>query len=389
MNLVDVAILLLIVAAVGHGVTQGAALQVLSFGGLWAGLLIGAVAAPFVSGRFTDPFGRAFATLFCFFGVAVIGGVAGRTIGVQVWSVIQRAKLGAADSILGAAIAIVATLLAVWLLSLVLAAGPTRPIAAAMHESRIVNELSERLPPQPQVFSRLRRLMDTSRFPQVFEGLEPPPAEPVDLPDDPVVQQAVAAARASTVRVFGPGCGGIQTGSGFVAAPGHVVTNAHVVAGLDRITVEERGGRRLSTTPVLFDPELDVAVLRVSGLAGPPLQLAGAQVERGTGGATLGHPGGGPFDARAAAVLRTFVATGRDIYGRNITRREVYQLQGQIREGNSGGPFVRPDGVVVGVVFAASTTDPNVGYALTSPQVVQRVDQARGAGATGTGPCAA
>jgi len=286
-------------------------------------------------------------------------------------------------------VAVGATLFAVWLFAILLAAGPTRQVAAAIHDSTIVRALIDRLPPAPTVFTRLRDLIDTSPFPQVFANLEPIPAAPVDLPDDPAVQAAVAAAGAATVRITGLGCGGVQSGSGFVIGDGLVLTNAHVVAGIDRPSVEDRDGRH-PATPVLFDPDLDVAVLRTRGLAAGPLPVLPDAVPRGTGGAVIGYPGGGAFDAGAGAVLRRFEAVGRDIYGRNLTRRDVYQLQAQVRQGNSGGPFVRPDGTVLGVIFAASTSDQNVGYALTAPQVLPTIQAASGrTSEVDTGPCAA
>lgn len=386
MNLVDVAIVLLIALAAAHGVTQGAAVQVLSFGGFWAGLGLGAVLGPFFAGAFGTSFGKAFASLFIVFGLAVLGGTIGRVLGGHAWAGLRRLKLGPADAILGALVAVGATLIAVWLFAILLS-GTTRQISAAIHQSAIVRGLEERLPPAPTVFTRLQTLIDTSGFPRVFSGLEPVPAEPVSIPGDPVVRAAVENAGTSTVRIVGLGCGGVQTGSGWVAGPGLVVTNAHVVAGIDRPSVEDANGRH-PATPVLFDPDLDVAVLRTDGLAGAPLPFLRDTVDRGTGGAILGFPGGGEFSSGPAAVLRQFQAVGRDIYGRNLTRRDVYQLQADVRQGNSGGPFTRQNGEVLGVVFAASTTEGNVGYALTSLQVTPSIEEASGRqGPVDTGPC--
>jgi S1-C subfamily serine protease len=183
------------------------------------------------------------------------------------------------------------------------------------------------------------------------------------------------------------GCGGVQTGSGFIVSSGLVLTNAHVVAGISNPEVEDARGSH-SSMPVLFDPQTDVALLRTSGLAGSVLPLAGGEAQRGQGGAVLGYPGGGRFNAGAAAVLRRFSAIGRDIYGRALTRRDIYQLQATIKQGNSGGPFVRRDGTVLGVVFAASTSEPNVGYALTSKEVLPKVRQGeRSSSRASTGSC--
>jgi len=386
-SLVDIAIVILVVVVAAHGVSQGAALQVLSFGGFWAGLALGAVISPAVSGLASGPFATSFLSLFTFFGVAVVGGAIGRYLGTHAWRGLQRLKLGPADAAMGAVVAAGAVLLAIWLFALLLSVGPTRQVATAIHESAIVRWLEDRLPPAPTVFSRVQALIDTTGFPRVFAGLEPTPTAPVETPSDPDVRAAQEAAFISTVKIVGLGCGGVQTGSGFVAGDGLVVTNAHVVAGIDRPSVEDSAGRH-DAVVVLFDPDLDVAVLRTSGLAGPTLPIEDNTVERGAGAAVLGFPGGGDFRARAAAVLRRFEAVGRDIYGRDLTRRDVYQLQAQVRRGNSGGPFVESSGRVLGVVFAASSNDSDIGYALTSAQVMPSIRSASArTQAVGTGPC--
>ncbi|MEX2394937.1 MAG: MarP family serine protease [Actinomycetota bacterium] len=386
MNLVDVAIIVILGLASAHGVTQGAALQVLSFGGFWIGLLLGAWLAPLTSKIVDSDVAGVFISLITFLGMALVGGAVGRYVGTHAWGALRRLKLGAFDQALGAVVAVVAALGAVWLIAIMLSAGPTQTVSQQMNRSKIVRLLVERLPPAPAVFSRLQQFISVTPFPRVFEGLEPIPSEPIDVPGNAVVQAAVNRAQRSTVMIRGIGCGGIQTGSGFVAAEGLVVTNAHVVAGIANPEVRDANGTHLSE-PVLFDSKLDVAVLRTTGLAGPVLPLAKSEVSRGTGGAVLGYPGGGPFDAKSAAVLRKFAAVGRDIYGRDLTRRDVYQLQSQIKQGNSGGPFVTEGGTVLGVVFAASTTDGNVGYALTSLEVSPRLAQAQSANRVGTGPC--
>lgn len=386
MNLVDIGIILLLGLAAAHGVTQGAALQVFSFGGFWIGLLLGAALAPVFANMTGSTFGSAFVSLIVFFGFALVGGAAGRYIGTHAWRTLQRLKLGVADAAGGAVVAVIAALAAVWLIAILLTAGPTKNVSRAINRSVIVRALVERLPPVPSVFSRVQQFISVTPFARVFEGIEPIPSAPIEVPGNAAVQAAVNRAQASTVRIVGVGCGGVQTGSGFVAGNGLVVTNAHVVAGISNPQVEDSGDSHRAQT-VLFDPETDIAVLRTTGLVGRPLALAGADVPRGQGGAVLGYPRGGRFTARPGAVLRRFSATGRDIYGRNLTRRDVFQLQATIKQGNSGGPFVRSDGVVLGVIFAASTTEGNVGYALTSVEVAPKVRQAQTSGPVGTGPC--
>ena len=191
------------------------------------------------------------------------------------------------------------------------------------------------------------------------------------------------------VRVVVPACGGTQLGSGWIAGPSTVVTNAHVVSGGDTVTLQDPEGDH-SGTVVVFDAKTDVAVIHVEGLDGPPLDLATAEQPRGTKGATLGYPGtrDGSMVPKPAAVQAQYAATGKDIYGRADARREVYELRARVRQGDSGGPFVLANGDVAGVVFAASTTDGDIGYALTAAEVQDEIDQgANKTSAVGTGRC--
>ena len=187
----------------------------------------------------------------------------------------------------------------------------------------------------------------------------------------------MAADAPSTVKIEGSGCGVIQEGSGFVVAPGLVVTNAHVVAGISRPIVIDQYGDHPATA-ALYDSRLDIAVLRVPGLRDQPASLleGSALVGSGSAAAVLGYPEGGPFKAVPAGVADAFEATGLDIYGNATVTREIYELDAVIQPGNSGGPLIASgdkaagirDGTVIGVVFARSTTDTSVGYAWRCPQ---------------------
>jgi S1-C subfamily serine protease len=388
-NLVDLLIIVLLVAAIARGLLKGAARQIVPFGAVLLGLVAGAALAPSASRLVSSPSGKAIASLVLFFAVAFIFGSVGELLGGRLAGVLRKWRLGTVDALLGSGVAIVSTLLTVWLLSGVFARVPSNPLSGAIHESKIVRGLDDTLPPIPSVFSRIGRLLNQAGFPDVFAGLEPAPAAPVALPDDPTLRAAVQAAGVSTVRIVGDGCGGILTGSGFVAGPGIVVTNAHVIAGIDRPFVEDRSGRHRAT-PVFFDSDIDLAVLSTTGLAGDALAVNRALADRGTQGAVLGFPGGGAFRASGAAVLQSFDALGRDIYGRKLVRRNVYQLRADVRPGNSGGPFLRSNGEVVGVVFSASATEEGIGYALTGREVGPRLDRAAGSRQeVDTGPCAA
>jgi S1-C subfamily serine protease len=259
-------------------------------------------------------------------------------------------------------------------------------LASGIQNSRVLQALDRVLPPAPDVLARVERAIGVGNFPRVFTGLEPSPAPPVTGPNAAAVNAAAAAGRAATVRIEGLGCGGLLEGSGFVAGPGLVATNAHVVAGVDNPAVVDASGAHRAVV-VLFDPKLDFAVLRTSGLSATPLHLASGIDSRGTVGAVLGYPGGGNFTVSPAAILGEQPALGRDIYDSGLIRRDIYSLQSVVRPGNSGGPLITPSGSVIGVVFAMSTTDNNLGYALTSAEVIPDLTHAATAGPVSTGPC--
>jgi S1-C subfamily serine protease len=387
MNVVDIVLLVVVAIAAIQGLRLGATLLVLTLGGFLIGLWVGARLASVTATWVHTSTARTVVALATMVGVAMLVSLLGRIIGARLFRRVHRSKLGAVDSGLGVAVAVVASLLAVWLIASTLANSSYVQLNAAISSSAIMRSLDTVLPAPPSVFSRVQAFLTSEGFPSVFAQLAPASAGPVPVPASSEVAAAVAAAGPSTVKIVGSGCGDIQEGSGFVVAPGLVVTNAHVVAGIAHPTVVDSAGV-YQTTVELFDPSYDLAVLRVQGLPEQPLHLDPNVVSRGTTGAVLGFPGGGPFTAVAAGVMAEFSAEGRDIYGQGLTVRDVYEVQAVVRPGNSGGPLVESNGEVVGVVFSRSTTNGDIGYALTSPGVLARVNQAELATrAVGTGGC--
>jgi S1-C subfamily serine protease len=357
-------------------------------------LFLGALVVPPLVGRVKGD-ARSAIVLGVVFGAAFLLGGVGRLLGARFSSTLRRVHLGTVDSAAGVAVAVVATLVAAWLVGSFLANSRFTTLDAAVDQSRILHAMDRILPPVPSVFSRVESFLDSEGFPIVFAGLPPEAAPPVNLPSNLAVRATVLKAMRSTVQIVGAGCGVIQEGSGFVVSPGMVVTNAHVVAGVAHPVVIDGVGHHAATA-VLFDPRLDLAVLRVPGLNDPALPVDTNVVDRGTTGVVLGYPEGGPFDYRPAAVAASFMATGLDIYGKTQTLREVYQISAVVQPGNSGGPLVSsgdgsrdiPDGTVMGVVFARSTINPDVGYALAMEAVeadVHRVGPS--SSPVGTGAC--
>ena len=385
-NGLDLILLVLVVISGFTGYRRGFTLQAFGFGGLLIGLVVGALVAPSVSGIVESPNARAGLAVLVLLAVAAIGNAAGWFIGVHAR---DRAatRFGKADSVAGSAVAVVASLIAIWFIALNLVNGPFPSVAGEIRGSAVVRTLDAALPQPPSLLAQVRGLFNRFGFPDVFSGIPPLPAEPVDPPTQAEAAAAAAAAASSTVQVIGPACDVIQEGSGFVAAEGYVVTNAHVVAGMDDPEVRSAAGASGAET-VLFDPDLDLAVLAVADTPGTPLPLATESLERGAPGAVVGYPYGGPLVARRAAVLRTIASVGPDIYGRSDVDRLVVELQTVVRPGNSGGPFVLSDGRVGGVVFAASSADEDIGYAIAADEVDDVLQSALGrTSEVDTGPC--
>jgi S1-C subfamily serine protease len=240
--------------------------------------------------------------------------------------------------------------------------------------------LNDVLPPSGPILNAIARFDPLPAFQGPRADVPPPPPE---IAGDPDVQ----GAGRSVVRVLGTACGLGVSGSGWVAADGTVVTNAHVVAGQDDTTVQLRGeGPELRARPVAFNPSDDIAVLRVEGLDARPLPIRDA-LPAGTAAALLGFPQNGPYDVRAARMGQTRRTIADDAYGRGPVTRSITPLRGLVRHGNSGGPLVDEEGRVVGTVFAATVGESrHGGYAIPNDVVQEALRRADGP--VGTGPCA-
>ena len=379
MNIVDFIVLLLCAAAAWRGYRRGLLGQLFEFGGGFLGLVGGLALGPKVASAVSDEAGAqaAITSLIVVFVCLSLGQTIGFLLGQRFVKIAHKVRLAKADQVLGGTFGIVITLVSFWLLGSLLSQGPSREVARAMTRSSVLQAMNDSLPDPPDVLAYLRHYLDTSGFPQVFVGVPPDAGKPVELPKSKVAQRAIRAAQGSTLRVTAPACGGVQLGSGWIAAEETVVTNAHVVAGADSVTVDELD-ETYDATVVVYDPSLDIAVLHVEGLTQPPLDLETDELERGEPGATLGYPGGGELVVHRAAIQNTYPARGNDIYGRDEVTREVYELRSPVRKGDSGGPFVLPSGDVAGVVFAAFPNDPDVGLALTGAQVEERIEAGTG-----------
>ena len=384
----DVLIVLFCITALYRGREIGFVRQLGSTAGFFGGLFLGAWAEPHTVNLVHSQSSRALVTVLTTLGCAIVLLTIGEYIGLLVKRRVALKRINVLDNSFGAVLAVVSLLASIWLVATILASLPSPSLQTALRSSRIIRTLNDRLPAAPTLIADLGHLIDPNGFPQVFIGTEPSPPATVNLPPSGELQAAVARDKISVVKVEGQGCGGIVAGSGFVVGPGEVATNAHVVAGIHDPYIQDGNGIHRATV-VWFDPNLDFAVLRAGNIAGPPLTVAPGHVAKNTAAAVLGYPGGGPFTADGASVLEEFIATGRDIYGRGTTDRNVYEIQADIIPGNSGGPLVAKDGSVIGVVFAQSTTYQHVGYALTTDKVIPELSHAATLHqAVSTGRCA-
>jgi S1-C subfamily serine protease len=387
-NLLDIVILLLVGLSIVAGFRRGAALQVVTYTGLVLGLVAGALLGPSVARLGDDPFLQAALALGTLLALAALGDALGWAIGRHVWAAARRSRLDPIDAGAGSVVAGAATLLVTWFLAFNLVQGPFPAVSEQIRTSAIVRGLDAVLPRPPALIAQIRSFLDRFGFPEVFVGLPPAPAGPVDPPSAAEARQAFLAADQSTFRIVGAACGRIQEGSGFLVEGSHVVTNAHVIAGVTTPRVQSQEGGEFVGTVVAFDPARDIAVLRLDSSPAEELTLATEPADRGSAGAVIGYPEGGDLTGVRAAVRRTLSAVGRDIYSRNTVERDIYELQTRVVPGNSGGPFVTEDGTVAGVVFAASSSNQGIGYALTMEELRPVLDRARDrSGSVGTGSC--
>jgi S1-C subfamily serine protease len=385
-NWVDLIIILFLLFAVARGVKAGWLRLFLSSLGFIAGLLAGSWIARALAGQFDSPLAKLSIILFIELGLAILLFSLGELAAHHLKPHAVRLRLGKLNEIGGGLFEVVLSLVIVWLAASALANVRSNNIGKSVRESYIVRQLDSTLPRPPDIFAQLEKIISPNGFPNVFLGLEP--QHTTVSPKNSVDNQAVVADENSVVKVQGAGCGGLVFGSGFVVANNLIVTNAHVVAGISRPQVVDRFATYQAKT-VWFDPNLDIAVLRVKSLPEIPLKLSGAILPDADAAAILGFPGGGPLVAENAAIIDHVRAVGRNIYNEGEVERDIYEVQASVEQGDSGGPLLAPDGTVAGVVFARSIIQDNVGYALLINQVQPIISQAQQrTTAVSTGSCA-
>jgi trypsin-like peptidase/colicin V production protein len=375
---VDWIIVTFVVVMAGFGYTQGLIVGALSLGGFAAGALLGARIAPaLLAGGSESPY----APLLALMGAMTLGAVAALSVenlGIWVRRHLVRGQVTAAvDGAGGAALLAALGLGLAWITGA--AALHTPGVGELRHvvqRSAILRGLNDLLPPSGSILNALNRIDPRLRVRGPAPGVPAPNAAILRDPD-------VDRAGNSVVHVLGTACGLGVSGSGWVAAPGLIVTNAHVVAGQEDTSIVTRDDDSLDVQAVHFDPRNDLAILRAPSLGLPPLALADPVA--GAEAAVLGYPENGPYTESAARIGETATVISQDSYGRGPIQRRMTSIRGIVRDGNSGGPAVDGGGRVETTLFAGTVTGAAGGYGV--PTEIVRAALSQAGGPVGTGPC--
>ncbi|MGW4379384.1 MarP family serine protease [Kitasatospora sp. NPDC004531] len=393
MNVLD---LLLIAAALGFAVSgyrQGFVVGVLSVLGFLGGGLIAVQLLPLVLRHLSPGTTASVVAVVVVIVLAAVGQAVTTHFGWKLRGRIGRGKVKVLDAIGGSLVNVLSMLLVAWLIGSALAGTSLPTVSKQVRTSKVLGSVQSALPADaPNWFSDFSKELARNGFPQVFNPFDQEPITEVEPPDPALAGSAgVQKAKGSLVKVLGtaPSCGKTLEGSGFVFAPHRVMTNAHVVGGVDEPTVQIGGiGQLYDATVVRYDWQRDIAVLDVPRLNAPPLTFAG-DARTNDSAIVAGFPENGSFNVQPARIRGRIQANGPDIYHRGQVVRDVYSVRSLVRQGNSGGPLLTPDGQVYGVVFAKSLDSADTGYVLTAAEVKDDVLQgATAAGRVDTEGCA-
>jgi S1-C subfamily serine protease len=386
---VNVLDILLLVAAVWFaivGFRQGFVVGILSVIGFLGGGLVAVYALPVIWDWMTDNSEVSTAAAVVAVVVVIVCASVGQALTTHLGNKLRRyitwSPARALDATGGALVNVVAMLLVAWLIGSALAGTTLPTLGKEVRNSKVLQGVARALPNQADTwFADFSSVLAQNGFPQVFSPFANEQITDVQPPDPALANSPVAQrAKRSIVKVMGTAesCGKVLEGTGFVFDERRVMTNAHVVGGVDEPTVQIGGeGRKYDAKVVLYDWERDIAVLDVPDLNAPVLRFTADDAVSGDDAIVAGYPENGAYDVRPARVRGRIEANGPDIYHRGTVRRDVYSLYATVRQGNSGGPLLTPEGRVYGVVFAKSLDDPNTGYALTADEIKEDIVQGR------------
>jgi S1-C subfamily serine protease len=396
MSWVDLIVIALALVAGVSGWRHGMAVALLSFVGVLGGAIIGVRLAPVLAAGVDNPSTRIVLSVAVVVLLVALGETTGVYFGRRIRDRIRGDRSLQIDSTLGSVLQAITVVVAAWLVALPLASASFPALASGVRGSEVLRAVDSVMPAAAKELpGELRQLLNNSGFPDVTNPFAETPITEVGVPDAALAKSAVVADIADSVlkiRGRAPSCSRQLEGSGFVIGPKLVLTNAHVVAGTDETGVEiiKRGKAvELDATVVLYDPAVDVAILRVPDLDAEPLQFDPQVAQPGQDSIVVGYPLDGPYTATAGKVRQQINLKGPDIYESGEVTRDVYTIRAVVRSGNSGGPMIDPDGKVAGVVFGAALDDQETGFVLTVAQVTPAVQAAPNlTRKVDTGPCA-
>jgi S1-C subfamily serine protease len=368
-TLLDLVLLVVLLLALAAGLSRG---LLATLGGL-VGLILGGLAAfwavPAVndwlpSSEWRGPVSIAVAVVLPLFGASL-----GAGLGRNLRQGVDRTSLRPLERLLGGVANVVVAALALSFVGNAVVATGAPGVASAVSSSAVLRTIEELTPPSVgRPLAQMRAMVLDDGLPRLNILLVPrqaPVVPAVDLDNPELEQAAQSVARISGIAYA---CGKSSTGSGFVVAPDRLVTNAHVVAGVDRPVVELPDSAALEGRVVYFDPVDDLAVIAVEGMTADPLEMA-PTLTTGDRAVVQGYPYGGPFTSTSAGVLGVNTARVPGAYGGRGANREVYSLAAVVRPGNSGGPVLTTDGRIAGVIFARADSEANIGYAMTNAEL--------------------
>jgi S1-C subfamily serine protease len=370
MNFLDWCLVVLTLAYALSGYWQGFIAGACATAGLLLGGLAGIWLAPVLLGDAAPSLWVSLGALFVVLVMASVGQAILQYVGTRLRARLTWQPIRALDAIGGAALSVVAVLLVAWMLGVAISGSRIPGISPQVRDSRILVGVNKVMPMGAQQALRsFDSVVGSSFFPRYLEPFAPERIVKVAPAERRVLRDPdIRAAAKSVFKIRSNNrCGSGVEGTGFLYAPEKLMTNAHVVAGVTEPMVQV-GNDSVKGTVVYYNPDIDVAVIDVPSLDGPAIRfdLSGKE---GQQGAVLGFPQDGPFDAQPVRIRSDQRLRSPDIYGNGTVTRHVFSMRGLVRPGNSGGPVVSSDGRVLGVVFAASVSDRDTGYALTADQV--------------------
>jgi S1-C subfamily serine protease len=379
----DYALLIITGLVAISGYIEGFVLGACATLGLLGGAAVGVWVVPRVLDNFSPSVSVSFAALVLVVILASIGRTIGAVLGSRLRNKVSWRPVKFVDALGGAALAAVSVLIVSWVLGVAVSGARIPSVTSAVRGSQVLAEVDKALPSgADRALQAFNSVVNTDLFPRFLDPFVPERIRETQPPDGQIARQpAVRGAYSRIAKITGvANCSRGLEGSGFVYAPQRVMTNAHVVAGVGSPQVEV-DGQSYEATVVVFDPEVDIAVLYVPRLRIQPLSFdfTGKADDPAV---VLGYPENGPFDSEPARIRSEERLRGPDIYGDRTVTREAFSIWASVRPGNSGGPLLSSKGTVYGVVFAASVEDNRTGYVLTAEQVS---DDAR-EGATATQP---